>query len=439
MKNQDSKNRFMVISLKESRKYLLIIFIVALTAVVLSLSGCDKNFLKRPSEDKTPPTEAATVENNSVTEKTDEIRGVWVSYYELSMSGEGGGSKEKFTQKAAEITDNIMKSGMNTVFVHVRAFSDAFYESEIFPWSAYLTGIQGKSPGYDPLKIFIEEAHKRNLSCHAWINPYRVSYDTDFSKLSSDNPAKQFHDDDKKENDSWIFTLENGIYYNPTVPEVQKLILDGVREIVKNYDVDGIHLDDYFYPSSGETLDSEQYNTYKSSGGKQPLTVWRREQVNTFISGLYSSVKSIKPNVQVGVSPAADINKNETMLYADVKRWGSQSGYVDYLLPQVYFGFENEKFPFEKSIKEWSELVTSPDVKLYFGLAMYKAGEEDKFAGKGKNEWINNNNVIVRQVELSRKIKNCGGFSFYSYSSLFGNTSNNTVKKEREALKAVIK
>lgn len=438
MKNQDSRKHFVVISLKESRKYLLIIFIITLTAVFLSLSGCDKNFLKRPpSTEMTKPETTAEIKNE--TKNTDEMRGVWVSYYELSMNSVGGGDKEKFTAKAAEITENISKSGMNTVFVHVRAFSDAFYESKIFPWSAYLTGTQGKSPGYDPLKIFIEEAHKRNLSCHAWINPYRVSYDTDFSKLSSNNPAKQFYDDDNSENDSWIFTFENGIYYNPTVPEVQKLILDGVREIVKNYDVDGIHLDDYFYPTSGEYIDKEQYNTYKSSGGKQPLAVWRREQVNTFISGLYSSVKSIKPNVRVGISPAADINKNETALYADVRRWGSATGYVDYLLPQVYFGFENEKFPFEKSIKDWSELVTSPDVKLYYGLAMYKAGEEDKFAGSGLKEWKNNNNVIARQVETVRKIKNCGGFSFYSYSSLFDDNASETMKKEREALKNVIK
>lgn len=418
MKKQVGTGRFKVISLKNLRGALITVFTLTVVIVFSLLSGCDEKLLKTPpATEKLSTVETKDVEKSDKAEN-DEMRGVWVSFYELSMKDKNGGNEQEFTKKAVEMTETIQKKGLNTVFLHVRPFSDAFYESKIFPWSAYLTGEQGKAPGYDPLKIFITEAHKRNLKCHAWINPYRVSYDKNFGKLSADNPARRFREDEDKNNDSWVFTDDNGIYYNPTVPEVQKLILDGVREIVKNYDVDGIHLDDYFYPSPDESSDRAQYEVYINSGGKKNLSEWRREQVNTFISGLYSAVKAIKPEALVGISPAADIEKNENNLYADVRRWGSQRGYVDYLLPQVYFGFENQTRPFMKSVKEWSELVTCPDVKLYYGLAAYKQGERDEYAGSGAEEWIKNGDVIERQIEEIRKIPNCGGYSLYSYNAV---------------------
>ena len=133
----------------------------------------------------------------------------------------------------------------------------------------------------------------------------------------------------------------SGIYYNPSSKRAQKIIIDGVREIVKNYNISAIHMDDYFYPTVDEGIDVDLYTNYRNEGGELSLDDWRRENVNTFISGLYSSVKSIKQDVKVVISPAGDIEKNYSMLYADVLKWCSQRGYADIIMPQLYYGFKN--------------------------------------------------------------------------------------------------
>lgn len=413
MKKYEKQNTFIVISARSFKKVILSATALLMAVVIFLLSGCHENLLANLiiTENNQPTGTEMTkkAENNE-----GEMRGVWVSYYELSMKGVSGG-ENAFRKKAADMCENIKEKRLNTVFLQVRPFSDAFYNSAIFPYSEYLTGVQGENPGYDPLEIFIAEAHKRNLKLHAWINPYRVSYNNNFKKLSKDNPARKIYESG---GGSRLFILDNGIYYNPAVPENQKLIIDGVREIAENYDVDGIHIDDYFYPPNVGNCDKVDYDKYISSGGKRALEEWRCDQVNLLVSGMYSAVKAADKGILFGISPSGDIEKNKSNLYADVELWGRQSGFADYLLPQIYFGFENETHPFQKSISEWSRLVTCPDVKLYYGLAAYKAGKTDKFAGSGKNEWIDDEDVLQKQVIEVKKISNCSGYSFYSYSSV---------------------
>uniref|UniRef100_UPI003FEEA603 glycoside hydrolase family 10 protein n=1 Tax=Candidatus Fimivicinus sp. TaxID=3056640 RepID=UPI003FEEA603 len=206
--------------------------------------------------------------SDQTTQTQEEMRAVWITYYEISMKAQKGGDQGSFSKKVDEMFSRVQKAGFNTVIVQVRPYSDAFYPSKIFPWSTYLTGTQGQDPGYDPLAILVERAHAHQLSIHAWFNPYRVAYNTDFSLLSKNNPARKWKEDADKSNDQWIFVLDNGIYYNPAAPEVQRMIIDGVREIVENYEVDGVHMDDYFYPSTDETIDQAQYDAYVKSGGQ---------------------------------------------------------------------------------------------------------------------------------------------------------------------------
>lgn len=375
----------------------------------------------------------------------EEMRAVWITYYEISMKAQKGGDQESFSKKVDEMFSRVQKAGFNTVIVQVRPYSDAFYPSEIFPWSTYLTGTQGQDPGYDPLAILVERAHAHQLSIHAWFNPYRVSYNTDFSLLSKDNPARKWKEDADKSNDQWIFVLDNGIYYNPAVPEVQRMIIDGVREIVENYEVDGVHMDDYFYPSTDEKIDQAQYDAYVKSGGQYSPAAWRRENVNTFVSGLYAAVKAIRPEVLVGISPAGDIEKNREQLYADAARWGEEEGYVDYLMPQLYYGFENSASPFEETARQWAELIRCDSVKLYAGLAIYKSGKEDPYAGpesEGKQgpryEWINHSDIISRQVNWARKTEPYTGFALYSYQYAFGDALSESLQKEWNSLKDIL-
>lgn len=378
---------------------------VLLCIVVLLLCSCNKN----PSNEKVKKTNIVT---------NEEMRAVWINYYELSMKNVGGGNSEQFESKITKMFDKVNDYGLNTVIVHVRPFSDAFYKSNTFPYSKYLTGQEGKDPGYDPLKIMCKIAKSKNLKIHAWINPYRVIYDTNFDKVSDKNPAKIYKYDNIPDNDSWIVETESGIFYNPSVPEVQKLIIEGVREIVQNYDIDGIHIDDYFYPSTDSNIDKIQYDSYLKSGGKRSLDDWRRDNVNSFISGMYSTVKQIKPDVQVSISPSGDIQKNYNSNYADIKEWIKNPGYLDYIIPQLYYGFNNETKPFKSVANEWSNLLNGSDKKICYGLSLYKCGKEDEFAGKGKDEWLENKEIIKRQLEYCNSLSNYAGFVYYSYGYL---------------------
>lgn len=366
---------------------------------------------------------------------SEEMRAVWIYYNELSMRDVNGGTKEQFTEKAEEMTENIHDAGLNTVILQVRPFCDAFYPSEIFPWSAYLTGTQGQGVDYDPLEIFLACAKEKGLSVQAWFNPYRVLLSTDWDKLADTNPAKQWYRAGKTEN---LLLTDSGIYLNPASKEAQALILDGVRELLTKYDLDAVHIDDYFYPTTDENVDSEQYAAYTSAGGKLSLSDWRRENVNTFMSGLYAAVKATDPSVQVVVSPGGDIVRNYETLYADVARWAREPGFLDVLMPQLYYGFKNESLPFSETAEEWANLELADDVQLCFGLAAYKCGKEDTYAGTGKAEWQQSTDILSRQLGFCRQLSHYGGFAIYSYSSVFSEDSVENEKKEWQNLKNML-
>lgn len=404
--------------------------------VLLLLSSCSlKNI------NLTEPESASFDSGNDNCPNTDDIiadeyRGVWINYNELSMKSVGGGTAEDFKNKIDTMFENIKAFGLNTVIFQVRPFSDSFCSSEIFPWSSYITGEQGKNPGYDPFLIATNEAEKYGLKIEAWINPYRVSYKDNFDDLSESNPAKQWYTDNPLTDD--LIITGSGIYYNPSSKRAQKIIIDGVREIVKNYNISAIHMDDYFYPTVDEGVDVDLYTNYRNEGGELSLDDWRRENVNTFISGLYSSVKSIKQDVKVVISPAGDIEKNYSMLYADVLKWCSQGGYADIIMPQLYYGFKNSSKPFLKMLNLWSEAVKSGNVKLCVGLAYYKSGKTDDNAGDGINEWCENGNICSEEIRYSRRKDNYCGFSVYSYFYLFAENKSENAEKEYLNMKNVL-
>lgn len=399
----------------------IIYFFLSLGAI-LGLIGCTTQEEREsaPTETRTSLTEAQA---KAPLSQPEEMRAVWINYNELSMAQNDGGSEGQFREKISQMFDKAVALGLNTAFVHARAFSDSFYRSKLFPASKYLTGTQGVDPGYDPLAIAVEEAHKRNLQIHAWINPYRVSFDKNFDNLCDTNPAKRWYLEGGI-SDSRLIVCEQGIYYNPASPEVQKLVIDGVREIVLGYDVDGIHYDDYFYPSTEVSIDQTSYQAYVDTGGKYSLAEWRRENVNNFVSGVYSAVKGIAPKVRVSISPSANIEYNEGKMYADVRLWAQTPGYCDDLIPQVYYGFENETLPFETVVRQWNELDVSDSVRLCFGLAFYKCGTVDEFASSSdapdsaRYEWQRRDDIIVRQLQLVRSLTHYGGYALYSYTSL---------------------
>lgn len=407
--------------------------ILTICLSLLLAAGGFALFARRSDKAVKPEPDPQTETENRTAQ--EEMRAVWVNYNELSMRASGGGNAKAFREKAEGMTATLEEAGMNTVIVHVRAFCDAFYPSEIFPWTAYLTGRQGQGVDYDPLQIFIDCAKAHDLSVQAWINPYRVLLSTNWEELADNNPAKQWYLAGETEK---LLLTEGGIYLNPASEEAQALIIDGVREIVRNYAVDAIHMDDYFYPTTDFSVDSASYAAYTKAGGRLTQDAWRRENVSAFVSSLYTAIKAIDPAVELVISPGGDIQRNYDNLSADIKRWASESGFVDVLMPQLYYGFENESKPFEKTAKEWASLDFAENVRLCFGLAAYKSGKEDKYAGKGLTEWQTHTDILARQLTLCRELSNYGGFALYTYSSIYFPNSEENAKKEWKNLKSVL-
>ena len=326
-----------------------------------------------------------TADNSKINENTDNqntyVKSVFIAYYELSEFTKNS-DKKSFTKSISKAFKELSNKGFNRVTVQVRPCADAFYNSSYFPTSEYCFGYQGAKLIYDPLEIMVQIAHKYNLSVEAWINPYRVCQRNDFNSLAKNNIALEWQGTDK------LIVLDSGIYFNPCYSEVTDLIVNGVKEIILNYDVDSICFDDYFYPTKDKKIDNNK-------------------------------------NITFGISPASDMDYDYSTLYADVIKWSRNEGYIDYICPQIYFGFKNENQPFMQTTKMWCDNATC---KLYVALPMYKSNSEDEYAGEsGKNEFKKEKDIVARQITYLSKIDNVRGYYIFSYSSLKDNEETSNV------------
>ena len=332
-----------------------------------------------------------------------DMRAVWI--YTVYSADYPSTTNNEAAQKAEfiEKLDKAQALGLNTVVVQVRPKGDAFYESELNPWSAVLTGVQGVDPGYDPMAFMIKETHKRGMEFHAWMNPYRITTSgTDLSVLSADNMARQHPD--------WILAYNNAMYFNPALDEVKEYICDTVEEIVENYDVDAIHFDDYFYPSNYPLPEGEDRDGATADE--------RRDHVNDLIRQVYRTIKKADSTVEFGISPMG-IWKNSTSdpegsatrgtegyysVFGDAKTW-VEKGWVDYIVPQIYWETGNAYADYETLVKWWSDVVKGTGVELYIGHGIYK----DLVSSE-----------IAEQLEVNEKYHVSGSF-FFSLRDLLSN------------------
>ena len=353
-------------------------------------------------------------------EEQQEVRACWVaSVGNLDFPSKMGRSADELKGEIDEIVENCVDIGLNTIFFQVRPMGDALYRSEIFPWSVYLSGTQGSAVdgGFDPLRYFVQKAHQANLQLHAWINPYRIGTGTDVLKgLSADNPAV-LHPE-------YTVTTREGLYYDPGLPQVRELILKGVAEIAENYEVDGIHFDDYFYPYTNDDFDDRE--TYAAYGNGLTLEDFRRESVNQLVKEVRNTVRQYREEIQFGISPFGIwANRSEnyegsdtkgmssySAIFSDSKKW-VEEGWLDYVCPQIYWSFENEAAPFDVLVDWWDTLCTKYDTDLYIGLALYKAGTEE--AG-----WADGS-IMERQLQYASEKESYAGHSFFRYGIMMEN------------------
>lgn len=309
-----------------------------------------------------------------------ELRAAWIASVENIDWPSKGGDTSESKQKSDFIAllDGLAASGINAVIVQIKPTADAFYPSEYAPWSEWLTGEQGKDPGYDPLAFMLEEAHKRNMEFHAWFNPYRISMHTDLSKLVDDHPAKK--------NPEWVESYGGKLYFNPGVPEAKQFVIDSVMEVVDQYDIDAVHFDDYFYPYPVSGTDFPDEPEFAAYGGDfADKAAWRRNNVDTLIQGLAEAIKDSKSYVKFGISPfgiwrnkstdptGSDTNglQSYDALHADTKGW-LEKGWLDYIAPQNYWHFGNGPAAYEKVLEWWHDVTKPLDAHLYIGHAIYR-------------------------------------------------------------------
>ena len=363
------------------------------------------------------------INKNSYADSTD-MQAAWITtvYNADWPSVKNNPTKQK--EEMIKILDTLKDTGIDTVMFQARTEGDALYESKINPWSKVLTGTQGKDPGYDPLEFVIEEAHKRGMKVHVWLNPYRgTTSGTDINALSTNHQLRK--------NPSWKLEHDGRLYFNPELPEVKQHIVDTVAEIVSNYNIDGIHFDDYFYPSKYPLTNGDRDGAEGNA---------RRNHITEMIKQVKSKIKSIKPSVEFGVSPSgiwknkssdtlgSDTKGNESYYsdFADTRMW-VKNNLVDYIVPQLYWEIGNTYADYETLVKWWSDVAKGTNVDLYIGQGIYK----DVVASQ-----------IDTQLAINQKYSSVKGSVYYTTEDIMSNRGDcrNKIKnflKENQMLQDI--
>jgi uncharacterized lipoprotein YddW (UPF0748 family) len=337
---------------------------------------------------------------------TRELRGMWLTSVSNSdWPSKPGLSEAQVKSEYIGWLDLAVKLNHNAIFVHVRPSGDSFWPSDYVPWSSWLTGrTDGAGPGWDPMPFLVSEAHKRNLEFHAWFNPYKASQQSTIATLPPNHPLRTHPE--------WALTYPASgsgarLYYDPGIPAARTYVEDSILEVVHKYDVDGIHFDDFFYPYpvKGQAFpDSKSFAEY---GAGMKLADWRRSNVNVFVSETNARIKQIKPWVRFGISPFGIWRNIDTdpkgsntnglqsydAIYADTRKW-VQEGWLDYIVPQLYWNIGFDVADYATLLKWWVALTKPTKVQLYIGQADYRIGQ----SGPWKNPAELDNQIALNQA-----------------------------------------
>ncbi len=405
--------------------------LILIICAIFVLTSCQKITESGKKQTSNNNTEAAT-------QLPDSVRAMWISQFDLTLMCLKDGKqrkKDEYLSRVSLMMARLLGMGINTVFVQLRPNGDSLYPSEIFPSSAYAVGILGADFEYDPFEILLNEAKRAGISVHAWINPLRLMKDSEISSISDKYLLGKWRKD-KQFYGTRIVKVGDYCYLNPAYDEVREMIISGACEIMDNYAVDGIHIDDYFYPTTSKDFDATAYKEY---GDGISLEDFRRKNIKLLVSELSEATRS--RGKIFGVSPSGNTSRNYNELYADVETW-CELGIVDYICPQIYFGIEHETFPFEKTVHEFEQMCSQNDIDLIVGMTLEKAqngynGIVDKYAGSGSDEWINNKDILARCFEITLNMK-CKGVAFFSYRLFYSPSDDSPVNETSDERKALI-
>ncbi|MET9340587.1 family 10 glycosylhydrolase [Nonomuraea sp. NPDC003804] len=392
---------------------------IAATAAAYSFGGPGAE-AAAPQTKAKPATKAVKKCVADVRYPKRQLRGVWIATVKnIDWPSATGLSPARQQAEYVKILDNAVKRNLNAVFVQVRPASDALYQSPHEPWSQYLTGTPGKNPGWDPLPFLTAEAHKRGLEFHAWFNPYRAAYDANLGRLPAAHPARQHPD--------WLVKYGEQYYYNPGLPQVREHVVKVVTDVVKRYDVDGVHFDDYFYPYPGAAPMFNDTAAFRKYGKGAKLADWRRDNVNTLVAQVHKAVHDTKKDVKFGISPfgiwrnkAQDPTGSATSgmsaydsIYADARAW-IKSGTVDYVMPQLYWPRGFKAADYNVLAAWWANEVKGTDVRLYIGQGLYRVGARDVATWTKPGE-------MPAHLAFNRKYPEIDGDVYFSATNVLAN------------------
>jgi len=401
--------------MKMKRKWFsgLIGKIIAMLLVINTLASLQVHAAVKPVK--------RNVTVNSTVAEQKELRGVWFSYIDWS---EMPSDVEAFKKRADQVMSDIKNRGMNAIFCHVHSHSDSYGQKlKSFPLSKFMV-TKDSAPSFDPLEYMIESAHKQGLSFHAWVNPYRVT-NSMMKNIPDNSIVKQWMGDPSKQRN---VLLHDGSYYlNPSSAEVRSYLVNSISEICKNYAIDGIQFDDYFYPSlnDGDPAKSFDKAEYDASGSGLGITQWRRENVSMLVKDVYKAVHEARPQAVFGISPVALLSnlRSDKSYFVDIDKWMASNEYIDYIMPQLYHGLKTRTgilapHSYINCLNSWVDLKrkSNSNVKLYIGLGLYRTGKDIK-DGNAVSEWLRYNDILLRQVKAARETGEVSGFGIFAYQN----------------------
>lgn len=374
----------------------------------------------------TPKEESKLQETYKEVEKQESLeeKGVFISYIDYGVLN--GKNKLEMENIITKMIDNINDFGLNSVILQTSPFSDSIYPSKVYKSSHVVVKKEGDELPLDILKFFIDKAKEKNINVYAWVNPYRIRNENNIETLNKEAYYYKWLETNN------IERTKQGIFLNPASQDVLDYITKGLEELCRNYDIKGVIYDDYYYPS--ETIDLKNY---EQTDKKISLKEYRINNINKLIEQSYDAIKKVNKNIKFGLSPAGNIENNLDKEYLDVKSI-LESNKIDMIIPQLYYGFNNISKPYIKTLKEWTNLNKN-STSFYVALSLYKSGKIDKWAGDGQNEWLENDDIIKKQVLVARNESNYKGFYLFRYDNLFNNISNKKLNSEVDNLKAIIK